>query len=172
VILRALIDAKVRNAALATIWDPVAVGHCFVAGEGARIPLRFGAKSAPGCGEPIDAAVLVKRLVRSAHQTFGASSVPMGDAALIEVGGIEVILNSIRSQAFERTVFSALGIDPLAKDILVVKSTNHFFADFSKFAAEIIYCAAGNPYPSDARTNGYKKARTNIWPIVADPFAT
>ncbi|MBI4921489.1 MAG: M81 family metallopeptidase [Devosia nanyangense] len=171
VILRALIDAKVPNAALATIWDPIAVGHCMVAGEGAVVPLRFGAKSAPNCGEPLDAVVTVRRLVRDAHQTFGTMRVAMGDCAVIEVGGIEVILNCLRSQAFERTVFTAVGIDPLAKDVLVVKSTNHFHADFAKFASEIIYCQAGRPYPSDPPNNGYRKARQTIWPIVENPFA-
>lgn len=171
VLLRALIDAGVENAALATIWDPIAVQHCATAGEGARIPLRFGAKSAPGCGAPIDAEVRVKRVVRDAHQTFGGSRVAMGDSALIEVAGIEVILNSTRSQAFERTVFSALGVDPLAKAILVVKSTNHFFADFSKIASEVIYCEAGHPYPNDPRTTPYRRAPRNIWPIVTNPFA-
>lgn len=121
--------------------DPVAVRLCAIAGEGARAPLRFGAKSAPGCGEPIDAMVLVKRIVPDARQTFGQSIVPFGDAVLIEVGGVEVILNSIRSQAFERTVFTAMGVDPTQKAVVVVvKSTNHFHADFSKFAAKIIYC--------------------------------
>lgn len=171
VLLQAMLDAGVENAALATIWDPVAVQHCFVAGEGARIPLRFGAKSAPGCGDPIDATVHVKRVVADAHQTFGGSSVPMGDCALIEVAGIEVILNSIRSQAFERTVFTALGVDPLAKSILVVKSTNHFYADFSRIASEVIYCEAGHPYPNDPRRTPYRKAPRNIWPIVDNPFA-
>lgn len=171
VLLQALIDAKVENAALATIWDPIAVKLCFVAGEGARVPLRFGAKSAPGCGDPIDAEVLVKRLVRGAEQTFGASMVPMGDAALIEVAGIEVVLNSTRSQAFERTVFSALGIVPEEKSVLVVKSTNHFYADFSKFASEVLYCEAGSPYPNNPRVTAYKKAPTRIWPRVEDPWA-
>lgn len=171
VLLQALLDEKVENAALATIWDPIAVRLLMVAGEGARVPLRFGAKSAPGCGDPIDAEVAVKRLVRNAHQTFGASRVPFGDAALIEVGGVEVILNSIRAQAFERTVFSAMGIDPLRKAMLVVKSTNHFYADFSKIASEVLYCEAGSPYPNNPRTTAYKKAPRNIWPIVEDPFA-
>lgn len=170
VLLQALLDARVENAALATIWDPMAVRLCMTAGEGARIPLRFGAKSAPGCGAPIDAEVLVKRLVRDAQQTFGASRVPFGDAALIEVGGVEVILNSIRAQAFERTVFSAMGVDPLEKAILVVKSTNHFYADFSKIASEVLYCEAGHPYPNNPRVTAYKKAPHNIWPIVEDPF--
>ncbi len=170
VILRALIDAGVRNAALATIWDPIAVTHCMVAGEGAVVPLRFGAKSAPHCGEPFDGLVRIKRLVRNAHQTFGTMMVAMGDCAVIDVEGVEVILNSLRSQAFERTVFSAVGIDPLSKGILVVKSTNHFYADFAKIASEVIYCEAGKPYPSSPRTNGYKKASLNIWPIIDNPF--
>lgn len=170
VLLQALIDARVENAALATIWDPIAVKLCFVAGEGARVPLRFGAKSAPGCGNPIDAEVLVKRLVRNAEQTFGASKVPMGDAALIEVAGIEVILNSTRSQAFERTVFSALGVVPQEKAVLVVKSTNHFYADFSKFASEVLYCEAGSPYPNRPARTDYKKAPKNIWPRVENPW--
>lgn len=171
VLLQALLDAGATDAAIATIWDPQAVKLCFVAGEGATIPLRFGAKSAPGCGAPIDATVLVKRLVPNAQQTFGASKVPFGDAALIEIGGIEVILNSIRSQAFERTVFTAMGIDPLKKAVLVVKSTNHFYADFSKFAAKVIYCSAGSPYPNDPRVTDYRKARRDIWPMVEDPWS-
>ena len=171
VLLRAMMDAGTANAALATIWDPMAVQHCMTAGEGAFIPLRFGAKSAPGCGDPIDASVRVKRIVPDAHQTFGGSRVAMGDSVLIDVGGIEVILNSSRSQAFERTVFTALGVDPLAKALLVVKSTNHFHADFSKFASEILYCSAGRPYPSDPKSTPYRKAPRNIWPIVEDPFA-
>jgi microcystin degradation protein MlrC len=171
VLLQALLDAKVENAALATIWDPVAVRDCFAAGQGAVIRLRIGARHGPGTGETIDSLVTVKRLVRDAEQTFGASTVPMGDCALIEIGGVEVILNSTRSQAFERTVFTALGVDPAQKTVLVVKSTNHFHADFSKFASEILYCAAGKPYPNDPRTNDYRRAPRNIWPIVDDPFA-
>jgi microcystin degradation protein MlrC len=161
VLLRALLDAGVATAALAPM----------TAGEGARLPLRFGAKSAPGCGDPIDAEVLVKRIARSATMTFGAMVVPLGDCALIEIGGVEVVLTTLRAQTYERTMFSALGIDPLDKDVLVVKSTNHFHADFARFAGEILYCRAGNPYPSDPRVTAYRKAPREIWPIVDDPWS-
>jgi microcystin degradation protein MlrC len=170
VLLRALLDAGVANAALAPIWDPMAVRYCLTAGEGAWLPLRFGAKSAPGCGDPIDAEVLVKRIARSATMTFGPMVVPLGDCALIEIGGVEVVLTTLRAQTYERTMFTALGIDPLAKDVLVVKSTNHFHADFARFAGEILYCRAGNPYPSDPRVTAYRKAPRAIWPIVDDPW--
>ena len=63
------------------------------------------------------------------------------------------------------------GIDPQARKILLIKSTNHFYSSFSKIAAKIIYCAAGHPYPNTPATTNYRKAPRNIWPIVDDPFA-
>ena len=123
IILRRLMERRVQNAAVGTIWDPMAVKLASVAGEGAVVPLRFGAKSAPHCGDPIDAIVTVKRIVKDARQTFGASIVGIGDAVLVDAEGIDVILNSVRAQAFERTIFSALGVSPETKDLLVIKSS-------------------------------------------------
>jgi microcystin degradation protein MlrC len=170
IILRRLMERRIPNVAIGTIWDPMAVRLAMVAGEGATIPLRFGAKSAPGCGDPVDAMVTVRRIVRDAHQNFGASSVGLGDSVWLDVDGIDVILNSIRAQAFERSLFTAMGIAPERKDILVIKSSNHFYADFSRLASEVVYCTAGSPYPSDPRTTAYRKAPRHIWPIVDNPF--
>ncbi len=177
VILKELLSQGARGVAIGTIWDPVAVQLCFVAGEGAQMPLRFGAKSAPLTGEPVDALVRVIRLEAVAEMRFGESVVPFGRAARIAVldqsgkeTGVEVILNTVRAQSFDPSLFTALGIDPLAQKILVIKSTNHFFAAFQPIAAEIIYCAAGRPYPNDPATTPYLHVRADIWPRVADPF--
>lgn len=170
-LLARLIERGIENVALATIWDPLAVRACFAAGEGAVIPLRFGGKTDRNGGAPIDADVTVASLHRGAQQTFGESLVPIGDAAVIRVGGIRVILNSVRSQAFEPTIFSNLGIDPRDTAILVVKSTNHFHAGFARLGGRIVYMDAGGPYVSDPRRIAYTKLRRPIWPIVDDPFA-
>ena len=166
-----LVQKHRKKIAFATIWDPVAVQLCRVAGIGAAIPLRFGGKSAPDCGEPIDATVVVNNVVQGAMQTFCESLVNIGDSALIEIEGIQVILNSVRAQVFERTVFTALGIDPLVQDILVVKSTNHFHNDFAKFAQEILYCDAGKPYPNKPAETPYQYAPKDIWPIIECPHS-
>ncbi|AHG49712.1 hypothetical protein RLEG12_02205 (plasmid) [Rhizobium leguminosarum bv. trifolii CB782] len=169
VILAELMARGVTSAAIGTIWDPVAVQICFAAGEGADIPLRFGAKSAPGTGNPIDGTVRVVRLVRNAEMQFGESLAPFGDAAHIVLDGIDIILNSTRAQSFDPSLFSVMGIDPTKQKILVIKSTNHFFASFSRIAAEILYCSAGTPYPNNPATTPYRRAPKTIWPIVADP---
>ncbi len=159
VILDELIRSNATNVAVGTIWDPIAVQICFAAGEGgATIPLRFGAKSAPLTGDPIDKRVKIEKLVSNAEHRFGDSFVPMGDIATISFDGIEVILNSTRCQSFDKSLFEVGGIDWSAKDILLIKSTNHFYDSFAPIAEKIIYCSAGRPYPNDPATTDYQKA--------------
>lgn len=171
VILQELLDRGATDTAIGTIWDPMAVQICMAAGEGAEIPLRFGAKSAPGTGNPIDGLVKIISLVASAEMRFGESFAPFGDAAHIQLNGIDIILNSTRAQSFDPSLFSVMGIDPTAKKILVIKSTNHFYASFSRIASEILYCSAGTPYPNNPARTPYRRARKDIWPMVADPHA-
>lgn len=177
VILRELLTQGARGVAVGTIWDPIAVQLCTVAGEGAEMTLRFGGKSAPLTGEPVDAPVRVVRIVPEAEMLFGQSVVPFGAAVrvalLTEEGGetgIDVILNTVRAQSFDPSLFSALGIVPEDCKILVIKSTNHFYASFEPIASEIIYCSAGKPYPNDPATNPYRLVRKDIWPRCENPF--
>lgn len=170
VLLAELIAQGATDVAVGTIWDPIAVQICFAAGEGAEIALRFGAKSAPDTGQPIDKHVTVRKLVPNAEMRFGESFAPFGDAAWISFDGIDVILNSTRAQSFDPSLFSALGIEPTSRKILLIKSTNHFYDSFSRIAAEIIYCSAGKPYPNNPATTPYRKARRDIWPMVENPW--
>ncbi|WP_244953796.1 M81 family metallopeptidase [Stappia indica] len=171
IVLREMIARDLTDAALASIWDPVAVRTCISAGEGATLPLRFGGKMSAAAGEPIDAEVTVEKVVRNAVQSFGTSVVPLGDSVTIRVGGLRVVLNTVRSQIFSPDAFANMGIDPAAMKILVVKSTNHFHDAFSRIAADILYAAVDGPYPNDPATNTYHTLTRAIWPRVEDPHA-
>ncbi len=170
-VLREILARRMTDVAVATIWDPVAVSFCRAAGDGACIVLRFGGKAGPDGGAPIDASVEVVRAVDEGWQSFGASRVTLGPAALVRIEGtsVHVILNTNRAQTFEPDIFSNLGLDPLAQDILLLKSTNHFYAGFAPVAAEIIYVDAGAPYPSNPRVTDYRRMTRSIWPRVSDP---
>jgi len=169
IILKEMFNQNITDAALATIWDPVAVRTCFSAGINANLLIRFGGKMSGTAGEPIDATVVVRNLVRQAHQSFGQSKVPLGDCAWIEVNGIDVILNTGRSQVFNPDVFTNLGINLKEKKLLVVKSTNHFYDAFSRIATSIIYAAVDGPYPNNPVTNNYQHLNRDIWPRVDNP---
>ena len=171
VILRRLIERGVKRAGVATIWDPMAVTFCHAAGEGARLKLRFGGKAGAEAGEPVDADVEVLRAVEEAWQSFGPSRVTLGRSAVVRISGteIDVILNTNRTQTFEPDVFTNLGVDPMEKEVLLIKSTNHFYAGFAPIAAEIIYVSAPTSYPTDPASTNYTKLSRAIWPRDPDP---
>lgn len=171
ILLRDLLNAKFENAAFATIWDPIAVRTCISAGEGADFKLRFGGKMSESGGEPLDKQVIVRRVVRDAVQSFGQSIVPLGDAVWVECEGLDIILNTVRSQVFSPDVFSNFGIDPTSKRLLVVKSTNHFHDAFSKISNDILYVSVDGPYPNKAELNDYQNLTRKIWPRVENPHA-
>jgi microcystin degradation protein MlrC len=166
--LHRLIARGVEGAAVAPIWDPIAVRLAFDAGEGARLPFRFGGKIAKASGPPVDAEVEVVRCVRAAHQTFAGARVPIGDAASIRMGGVEAVLISTRAQAMGTDLFSNLGIDPTRRKILVVKSNQHFHAAFSKIAAEVLYAESDGPLPRDYRKLPWRRVTRPIWPLDED----
>ena len=168
--LRALQARGIRDACIGPLWDPQAVKMCFAAGEGASFQLRFGAKMSANAGEPVDAHVRVTRLVHDAWQSFGDARDPMGDTAAIEVDGIALVLNTLRTQAFGIDLFTNLGIDPATRKIVVVKSHNHFFAAFSKIAAEVHRTSAPGPLPVDYSLVPYKRVRRPMWPLDPDPL--
>ena len=171
IILNELLTRKVTDTAFATIWDPIAVRTCFSAGKGARFTLRFGGKMSASGGAPIDAEVVVRNTVRAAVQNFCGSIVPIGDSVWIDIDGIGVILNTVRSQVFDPSVFSNLGIDPTQKSMLIVKSTNHFYAAFSEISSSILYAEVNGPYPNDPTTTHYRKLTRAVWPRVDEPHS-
>ena len=169
ILLQEMIRQRVHNAAIATIWDPVAVRTCISAGENEKLQLRFGGKMSLAGGKPLDAKITICRIIRKAYQSFGDSAVPLGDSVWINVEGIDVILNTVRSQVFHPNFFSNFGINPKEKSVLVVKSTNHFCASFSNIASKIIYVAIDGLYPSKPKTNGYSNLDRKLWPLTDNP---
>ena len=165
VILRRLIDRKVGGAAIGPIWDPMAVRLCFMAGVGGKLQLRFGGKTAPTSGQPVDARVTVLKLVRNATQTFVDAKVPLGDSASIELDGISVVLISNRTQALGTDLFTGMGVGLADKRLVVVKSTNHFHAAFAPLASRVLYCDSGGPIPRDHRKVPYTRVQRPIWPL-------
>jgi microcystin degradation protein MlrC len=165
-ILRRLLERGVRNAALGPMWDPVAARIAFEAGEGARLALRIGGKIGPLSGDPMDAACTVHRLVPDMMMTgLAGTPLAMGDCALVETAGIEIVLTSLRNQAMGTDLFTQLGCDLASKKIVVVKSSQHFYASYSKIAKHVIYVGAPGAVALDLNTLPYRKIKRPKWPL-------
>ena len=169
-ILQALLERAMEGATIATIWDPVAVTIASNAGEGANLELRIGGKTGPCSGNPLDVHAYVSKVVKDATQTFAGSTIGIGDVAVLQVNGIDIIINSIRSQIFGVDCLTNMGIDPTQKRVIVVKSSQHFYASFALIACEVIRCATPGLLSPDFANIPYKHINRNKWPLVENPF--
>lgn len=169
-----MIDALLAHpeipSAIGALWDPIAVQLCRAAGVGASIRLRFCGKVSETSGHPIDADVVVKGVSDNLMIPFEQSWVSLGPSVAISIGNVDIVLATGRSQTFSPPAFTELGIDLSTKKVVVVKSSNHFYAAFSKIAAKIHYLDTGGPFPSDPSKIAYTKLRRPIFPLDPNPW--
>jgi len=169
--LRRILERGIRGVASGYYWDPIAVRFCMEAGLANSFELRFGGKSGKSSGQPIDLKVTVRGLADNVSQRFGAAPDNMGACAWVSGEGIDVMLTSLRTQVFHPEGFTKLGLDLAQRQIVLVKSTQHFHAGFAPIAKKILYATApGSLYRSFGEIP-YTKLRRPYWPQVENPFA-
>ncbi|WP_237151775.1 M81 family metallopeptidase [Oryzibacter oryziterrae] len=113
-LLKGLISNGISDAVVAGIADPQATVACFAAGEGAEISTTVGAALDSINATPLPVRGKVLRLVEGAGGT--------DRQAVLDVGGIRVVLTAKRRPFHNITDFAALGIDPASEKLVVVKS--------------------------------------------------
>lgn len=145
-VLRELIDQGVENSGFALIHDPEVVDQAVTAGVGENIRATVGGKKDDLHGEPIeDLELYVKAITDGQFRNTGPMGTgtrnDLGRAVRAQIGGevgIELILVDNRIQPLDAEVWRHLGIQPERLDVLVVKSTNHYRADYEPMASEVI----------------------------------
>ena len=165
-ILRRLFERGIDSACVGPLWDAGAVKLAFDAGVGATLPMRIGGKICPQSGDPVDAVWTVKALKQDMLMNGLAGTLAkLGDCALIESAGVAVVICSIRTQAFGRDLFTQLGLNPEDRKIVVVKSSQHFYASFAPLAAKVIYVGAPGVVVRDLSMLSFARIARPKWPI-------
>jgi microcystin degradation protein MlrC len=163
-LLAELIRQGATGVAFGLINDAEAAAACHAAGEGATLALALGGRSLP---PPLAVTAKVLRLsdgsyVNAGPMTRGMRS-ELGPTALIEVApGIEVVVTSRKTQAYDRMLFRHLGVEPEARRILALKSSVHFRADFQPIARAVLVAAAPGPVVADPATLPFTKLRPGL----------
>ncbi|MCA0458748.1 MAG: M81 family metallopeptidase [Chloroflexi bacterium] len=173
-VLRRLLERGIENVAVGCIWDPIAVSVAMDAGVGAHLDMRIGGKMGPMSGDPLDLHVEVIGIKEDAVQYFGSDEARMdmllGNSAAVRVNGIDIVLISLRTQTFSPEVFTNVGIDPLKRRLLIVKSTQHFYGRFSPIASEVIYITGPGAVLPDFKNIPYQYANRDQYPMVENPL--
>jgi microcystin degradation protein MlrC len=96
---------------------------------------------------------------------------PVGEAAWVSAGDVDIVLNTLRTQVFHPESMTSLGIDLAARRLIVVKSTNHFYAGFAPIAARIMHVAAPGALEQRFAKIALTKRQLPYWPKVEEAFA-
>jgi microcystin degradation protein MlrC len=169
-ILRRLIERGVANVALGALWDLGAVHLCKSAGVGAELDLRVGGKCGPASGAPVDLRVTVRAIVDNHTQSALGTRERLGDCVWVEAAnGLHIVLCSIRTQTYGTDAFTGLGLGLADKALIVVKSTQHFHAEFAPLARKVLYVTTPGAMSFDFTAIPYRLRSLDYWPRVANP---
>jgi len=171
-LLRAMIEARIENAAFATIADPEVAAIAHRAGKGAEIRVRLGGKHDAALSPGFDVVARVVSLSDGSLVYEGPMqrglAVSMGPTAVLRSGGVDVVVASNRFQVYDRQFFASQGIDPAARRVVAVKSAHHFRAAFEPIAREVIVVDAAGITSPDPKKFPFEKVRRPVWPLDMD----
>ncbi len=165
-LIAALIAARVPDAVAGLLIDPAAAVRAHEVGEGATIELALGALSGRVDEQPLRGRFRVRRL-GDGHFTctgpmFSGFRMNLGPMALLEAGGVKIVIASRKCQAGDQAMFRHLGIEPIRHPILALKSSVHFRADFEPIAREVLVVRAPGPALADPAEFPWTKLRSGV----------
>ena len=173
-ILRKFIEADVQDAVIAVIADPESVDQAVKTGVGNRVQLNVGGKTDTQHGAPVILTGLVKALSDGRFILKGpmgrGTAGNMGRTAVVQVGGIEIILTERRIQPYDAQVLRSVGIEPKARKLIALKSAVHFRADYTPIAHQILDVDTPGVHSPNLFNYDYQKLRRPIYPL--DPSVT
>jgi microcystin degradation protein MlrC len=168
-ILQKFIEAEVQDAVIAVIADPESVAQAVEAGVGNRVQLNVGGKTDEQHGAPVTLTGYVKTLSDGRFilkGPMGRGTVGnMGRTAVIQVGGIEIVLTERRIQPYDAEVLRSVGIEPQTRKLIALKSAVHFRADYTPIAHQILDVDTPGVHSPNLFNYDYQKLRRPIYPL-------
>jgi microcystin degradation protein MlrC len=172
-VLAAILAAGLDNVAAFAIYDPEAVSQAIAAGIGAELSLAIGGKLAmpaiPGESRPLAVTGRVKTISHGRFRNKGPMGrgvlTDMGPSVVLDTGKVEIALISRHVEPSDLNCLLALGIDPLQKRYVMLKSRIHWRAGLGAVAKAVVECAGMGVCTSDYSQLTFRNVRRPIYPL-------
>jgi microcystin degradation protein MlrC len=169
-----LLDELLKQSAqgaLVLLCDPEAVAICVSTGVGQKATLRVGGKCDQHHGPPVEITGMVRTLHNGIYRNIG----PMRDGvledqgrtAVVDVGGVLIVLTERRMPMWNLEQLRTLGIEPTRLRIVVVKAAIAYRAAYAPIATKIIEVDTPGLTAADVREFPYKRLERPIFPLDA-----
>ncbi len=169
-LLKALMNARAKQVIIGVIHDPAAAAEAHRLGIGREFQASLGGKSGVKGDTPLDARFRVEALsngeVAYRGEMYGGGTAQMGPTAVLRPLGtdanVRIVTSSVRNQCLDRAYFSHAGLVPEDADIIAVKSTVHYRAEFEPISQTVISCGAPGALPCDISLIPYRNLRPGV----------
>ena len=136
-ILKAFLEAGVKDGLVGMIHDPALAAEALLHGTGASFRAIFNRDGGEEFSETFEADATVLGLrdggVVGRRGIFAGGLLDLGLAAALKIGGLTVIVAGSRIQCADPVFFETFGLDIGAARVVVVKSRGHFRGGFDEF---------------------------------------
>jgi microcystin degradation protein MlrC len=168
VMLTELLRQKATGAVM-VIADPEAVKACFAAGVNGIVETTVGGKTDNLHGSPVPIKGRVRLLsdghwVHEGPENAGVAAEP-GLTAVVEVAGVQLILNSVKIAPGDLQQLKSAGIDPARQKIIVVKAAVRWRGGYAPITRHAIHVNTPGLGSVDLKSFGFESVLRPIWPL-------
>jgi microcystin degradation protein MlrC len=168
-LLKELIAQDAKDAVLGMLIDAESAKRAHEAGQGSNAVFSLGGKSSIPGDAPLAGEFTVERLgdgrFTCTGPMFNGFRMTLGNMALLRsraAPGVRVVLASRKCQAADQEMFRHVGIEPRHSRIVALTSSVHFRADFEPIAREVLVVKSPGPALADPAEFAWTKLRKGV----------
>ena len=168
-LLKTLIQQDAHDAVLGMLIDPPSAARAHQVGQGNSAVFSLGGLSRIPGDAPLAGEFTVERLgdgrFTCTGPMFKGFRMTLGPMALLRsraAPGVRVVLASRKCQAADQEMFRHLGVEPRKQRIVALKSSVHFRADFEPIAREVLVVKSPGPALADPTEFKWTKLRKGV----------
>ena len=168
-LLRSLIEQKASDAVLGLLIDAPSAQRAHEIGQGGTAVFGLGGLSKIPGDSPFSGEFTVERLADGRFTCTGPMfkgfRMTLGNMALLRsraAPGVRVVLASRKVQAADQEMFRHVGVEPRTQRIMALKSSVHFRADFEPIAKEVLVVKSPGPALADPAEFKWTKLRKGV----------
>jgi microcystin degradation protein MlrC len=173
---RLLLEEAPDVPSLAWVRDPAAVDQAWKLHPGDSIRTTIGGSFTKELFSPVEIEGRVRSLSDGRFIFRGSYNNgmlnEMGRTAVIDVGGLSVVVSEEAASGIGTEVYRSQGLEPEHSKIVVAKSANCFRSEYGPFMTKAIVVDTPGLSSSNLRSLPYKRVSRPIHPLdeIEDPF--
>ncbi len=175
-LIREALDQGLENILAGPIYDPEAVATLVEAGVGSQITLPVGGKfdldAIEKRGEPLSLTGRIKTISDGKFvvqgPVFTGMQVDLGRTVALDTGAMQIVVCEGRVEPLDLNMFRFVGIEPLDKRYIILKSKVQYRPTFGAAAKHVIECNAVGVGSADFSQFPYKAVARPIFPLDQD----